>query len=397
MIKHVKTSVFILFASLVLSTPLLVAYFTNEKYETPKVFFVYSIGLTIMFLFSVYRVFAVKNKKLVFPHKPALAFLCASVLSTIFSTHFYTSFWGYYTRFNDSLFSYLIFFGIYFVAINFLNTAQKRILLDLTLLTLLPTGAYGLYQIMLGVPRIYSTFGQPNWYAAYLIMLLPLVMYKIISTRNKLFWSVLFLLGVANLVYTASLSGIAGFIISTSFFIVYFGKKLNPHIVFFLLCVFLLFGVLKADYIKNKLVDAVNLSGDSTQYALSDPGYVRLGLWKSGLKIAVSSPKNFLIGTGLETFAYQLPFYRDNSLNYSSEWNYILNKPHNYYLEVFIESGILGLVSYLALLIWSMLQKDKVLVAGLLGFYVSNFFGFPTIYTNLLFWLWLAFNTDTAR
>ncbi len=104
-----------------------------------------------------------------------------------------------------------------------------------------------------------------------------------------------------------------------------------------------------------------------------------------------------MIGTGLETFAYQLPFYRDNSLNYSSEWNYILNKPHNYYLEVFIESGILGLVSYLALLIWSMLQKDKVLVAGLLGFYVSNFFGFPTIYTNLLFWLWLAFNTDTAR
>ncbi len=107
--------------------------------------------------------------------------------------------------------------------------------------------------------------------------------------------------------------------------------------------------------------------------------------------MATSSPKNLLLGIGPETFPYEFPFFREDFLNYSSEWDFILNKPHNYYFEILVELGVIALVFYLLIMVKTLGHENKFMVAGVLGFYVTNIFGWPTVCTSLLFWIWLIF------
>ncbi len=143
-------------------------------------------------------------------------------------------------------------------------------------------------------------------------------------------------------------------------------------------------------YLKNRLGDALVLSTDPQSYKVSDPGLIRLGLWKGSLGMASSDLRSLVVGRGPETFAYEFPFFREDFLNYSSEWNFILNKPHNYYLEILVESGVLTLVAYLLLIGYTLKSKQHYLVAGLVAFYTSNVFSWPTVSTSLMFWIWLA-------
>jgi O-antigen ligase len=158
--------------------------------------------------------------------------------------------------------------------------------------------------------------------------------------------------------------------------------------------IFIVFGALNFGFIKDRVSDAVNISTDPESYNISDSGLIRVGLWRGSLSLATSSPKNFLVGTGPETFPYEFPFYRPDFLNYSSEWAFILNKPHNYYLEILTESGIFALVSYLVIVIKTIFVRrggmNRFLTAGLVGLFATSVFGWPTVYTSLLFWMWLA-------
>ena len=125
--------------------------------------------------------------------------------------------------------------------------------------------------------------------------------------------------------------------------------------------------------------------------SVSDPGYIRTELWAGTLKLFVSSPKNILFGTGPETFPYAFQEFRPLSLNYSSEWEFVFNKPHNYYLELLSTVGVLGTGAYLLVMKRAFRSPySPVLIA----FYVTNFFGWPTVATALFFWLILA-ETET--
>ena len=95
------------------------------------------------------------------------------------------------------------------------------------------------------------------------------------------------------------------------------------------------------------------------------------------------------MGTGPETYPYSFQPFRPIELNYSSEWSYLFNKPHNYYLEIWAESGLLGLVAYGVLFfkIFKYQTIDKRL--GLIGFAITNIFGWPVVATALVFWFWL--------
>ena len=106
--------------------------------------------------------------------------------------------------------------------------------------------------------------------------------------------------------------------------------------------------------------------------------------------MATSSPKVLFVGTGPETFPYAFQPFRTKILNYSSEWDFVFNKPHNYYLEILATMGILGLVSYGILMFKVLRTKHPFLVPSLVSLFVSNIFGWPTVATTLVFWIYLA-------
>ena len=355
-------------------------------------FFVYIAGSTLIFVFFL-RHLLFGGKKLAMPDKFVLFYLGLFSLSVLFSSNWYTSLWGYYSRFNGGLISVLVFFGIYIVAKNFLTKKNLSVIQDASLITLLPISLYAIFQIG-SASRVYSTLGQPNWLAAYLVFLMPLVVKRFIETKDKqkrVFWGATFLLAFAALWLTHSLSGLLGFIVGMSFLGFRMGRRLLSRRSLMFVSILLLFGLLNFSFFSQRISDALNFSDDPSSYNVSDPGTIRVGLWRGSWNMVTSGLKNFVVGIGPETFPYEFPFYRENSLNYSSEWDFILNKPHNYYLEILVESGFLALLAYLILVGKTVLTGEKFLSAGLLAFLVSNFFGWPTVSTSLLFWLWLAY------
>ena len=117
----------------------------------------------------------------------------------------------------------------------------------------------------------------------------------------------------------------------------------------------------------------------------------RFNFWKEALLIIEDYP---LFGSGLNTYSKIAPHYRINWGGY----------PHNCYLHMAAETGLVGLVSFLWLVLvflqwsWSRLAavRDRFLLsfalgglAGLSGFLVQCFFdtNLYSVQLNTLFWL----------
>ncbi len=106
----------------------------------------------------------------------------------------------------------------------------------------------------------------------------------------------------------------------------------------------------------------------------------------------------------METFAYSYYQYRPVAHNLTSEWDFLYNKAHNEYLNYLATTGIVGLLTYLAVIltfvVWSgrkilnLKSKNSLLIAALLGSYVSylvyNFFLFSVVIIAIFFYLFPA-------
>lgn len=471
----------LLYGLLVL-TPFLFSSAFNEAFEFPKMYFVYFVGSLLILLTVLGRLCNASDrvKTNEFNQPPtspddrqcsgsdqpshgfaylhggytflAGLFIFSFILSTMFSSHLYTSLWGYFSRFNGGLVSVLVFFGLYWTISQIKPKTQS--VLKTVALTMLPISLYSIMQHFgLGgtwttntTTRAFSTFGQPNWYATYCAMVLPIVLYLALnhsdpkqgsSVPNKSFlrvfgWYFLYALGFAGFWFAYSVSGIIGLLVSSALILV-LNKSATlknwPHLTVLLTvcCAIALTnpGIFKQrlnDVLKDVLTshsqpviqtnagtDMTNSPTETlpentqpadqtdsnpqtkpTEYNLSDSGFIRKGIWEGAVKLWLASPKNFFIGTGPETFPYEFQFFRPASLNYSSEWNYILNKPHNYYLELLSQNGLFGLLVYLAIIFKVLLAKHPALTPALVGLFITNIFGWPTVHTTLLFWTFLA-------
>jgi len=397
----------VLFNVLVFFTPLVFVTNTNELYEFPKIYFVYFIGITIFLVFCILLLFS--KVKVRFPSLPVLFYLSAAIISTIFSSHLYTSVWGYYTRFNGGLISIMVFVGIYLVFSSALKKDNISNILSLLTINSIPVSIFGISQHYAGVTRIYTTIGQPNWAAAYIAMIIPLTLFRYfrVNGRGVFLFGVIYLLEFACLWFTYSMSGFLGFLASLFVLFILNRKeflnkrvfvKAVPIVVLSVLIAVLNLGVFR-QRVEDILIDVRKVAFASV-YALenasavsnnlSDPGFIRTGLWEGTLKLATSSPKVLFVGTGPETFPYAFQPFRTKILNYSSEWDFVFNKPHNYYLEILATMGILGLVSYGILMFKVLRTKHPFLVPSLVSLFVSNIFGWPTVATTLVFWIYLA-------
>ncbi|NTU70173.1 hypothetical protein HGB13_05180, partial [bacterium] len=237
-----KSPFLTLLSILLFINPLVMSNATKELFEFPKMFFVYYVGTLIFAIFLTNIV--LKKQRIVWPSRIIFLYLLINLISTILSSHQYTSFWGYYSRFNEGMLSSLVYLGIYIVCINKLKISDFPGLMKVACLTLFPISLIGIMQHFgFGtgvVERVYSTFGQPNWLAQYLVMLLPLVLYLSI-TGFTMFWALLFITGFSCLWFTYSVSGIVGFIavslVSTTIF--YNKKLLNKKSLLRILTIYL--------------------------------------------------------------------------------------------------------------------------------------------------------------
>src|SRR5579872_4381360 len=237
------------FFLLIFLVPIIFTGNTSELFEFNKMWITFGFTLIIAASWISKMIIEKRVKILKTPLDiPILLFLLSQVISTIFSIDPHTSLWGYYSRFNGGLYSLLSYALLYFA---FVNTIEKKDVMKYVytgIASAVFVGLWGLpshfgydptcllFRGTLDVScwtvafqpkvRIFSTLGQPDWLAAYLVFMLMIstglgiIFWKI----KKQFLAWVFLgttaLFYADLLFTGSRSGFLAGVVSVALFVV---------------------------------------------------------------------------------------------------------------------------------------------------------------------------------
>lgn len=419
--------------------PLTFTTINSELFEFPKFILLLSGTLVISaaWITNLWQIKKLKFPSHLSPISLSVLFILATqTLSTIFSVHPYTSFWGYYSRFHGGLLTTICYTIIYFAALNWLDKKSTQKIIKITVATSFVVGLYAILE-RLGIDknlwiqdvqnRPFSTLGQPNWLAAYLI---PNIFLTLYLSQTKKFSShlssLIFLLLFAALLFTKSRSGFLGFALSYATYWILLARQLSFakikstffRIVILLVAILLIFGSpytpsLYSYFTRMIPVNYPTPQGTTLETGGTESGDIRKIVWSGALKLIAKYP---LLGTGPETFAYTYYWVRPLAHNLTSEWDFLYNKAHNEYLNTAATTGLIGLLAYLyfhyAVFAASLttIKKSKkmnqaedenlrhyypVLGASIVGFATTNFFGFSVIPVYLLMILLSALCTST--
>lgn len=460
-----QSAISLSFSTLLILLPLVFSSRTDELFEFNKIIVLYCATIAVGFLW-ILRMIAEKRRifRATTLGVPWVIFLISQILSTLFSMHSWTSWLGYYSRFNGGLASLLCYAVLYFA---FVSNARKK---DLSLLmqsALIGGGLAAIYaipehfghsiscwlmtgQVPMGVDcwvqdvqnRIFGTFGQPNWLAAYMIGLTPVsIAFAVQSWKTSkyksVFYSVLTGLFFTTLLFTKSRSGFLGLVLALFSFGIGLGvlfvlahrktalqslqSLLRSYAMPVILLAVLLGGLFTAygESVWRILVSSIGLhtaqlpklsnanstpelpSGTQLENGGTESGVIRSIVWSGAIQVWKRYP---LFGSGVETFAYSYYLDRPQAHNTVSEWDFLYNKAHNEWLNYLATTGAVGLISYLLLSFWIFfwvikkvflaLKKQRplfehtflpiALLSGLLAIHMSNILGFSTVAVSLL-------------
>lgn len=218
---------------------------------------------------------------------------------------------------------------------------------------------YGCYQGVVGVPvvanqqdllvnkgmpgRVYSFFDNPNNFAELLVMLTPFTYALFLNAKN---WrgkvAALFSFGVCGVAlgFTLSRSGWLGFALATVVFIAFWNWKLLPLLVALGICCI----PLLPQTIYNRILTIGNMKDTSTSY--------RFAIYKAS---GVLMQDYWLRGVGLgsdiltRTFRSYPPMFDGNFPIHT----------HNNYLQMWAETGLFGVLSFIAALLYQLKSGIK--------------------------------------
>lgn len=449
-----ETAIKYLYYILFFITPFAVFPFNSELFEFNKMLLIYTISILILGLWILRsmqegRIYIRKTPLDI----PFVLFLVSQALSTLFSIDRHTSFFGYYGRFNGGLLSTMTFIFLFYAYLSNIRTHA-----DIGIRRLLTiSGIVSILVVLWGLPgtfnhdlscllftskfdnscwtaqfkpaeRMFSTLGQPNWLGAYLAITLFTSVYLLLTTDKRMmrFLATLSMIfSYAGLLLSRSRSALGslvpGFILIGFYFLwVRFSEKKFPFekSLRFLLAglgglVILTFvlrtGIPKVDSILSfsflnrrveKSVDITSQQPASTKTdGVTDSLDIRKIVWEGALRLGNEYP---LFGTGAETFGYAYYSVRPVAHNLTSEWDYLYNKAHNEYLNMFATTGWFGILSLLTLclaFIWLLMRtlfkendrQKQFLCITLFSIFssilVTNFFGFSITVIQLYWYL----------
>ena len=381
------------------------------------------VYLTTTLITGLWLIKIIREKKIIFRRTlldiPLLIFLGSQILSTIFSIDTRTSLLGYYSRFNGGLFSSISYSILYWAFVS--NMTKEKVIKSIyfllfssmvvSIIAVLEHFGINLTCGLMGhglsscwiqdvQNRVFSTLGQPNWLATWLIALIPLILYKILDSKNikRIFLYFLSILLFAALLFTKSRSAILGFMAADLIFwtFAFFIKRKSvivPLIISNLFFIFL-FLIVSTPWNPTKIINSEKVQGPALETGGTESGTIRKIVWKGAFQIWLHYP---ILGSGPETFAFSYYQFRPVEHNLVSEWDFLYNKAHNEYLNIAATTGTLGILSYLYLAVMIFLvflKKPNLfsvsLAAGFSGILIANFFGFSTVSTQLQLFLFPA-------
>lgn len=326
---------------------------------------------------------------------PILAFVLVNLVSTLTSLSVFLSLEGFFFKLFEGV-------AIYFVIVDFYDNSEKiNRFLTALFFSIILISANGLYQYIFGTDfirgysfnghgGIQSSFGNPNDFAAWLVMIIPFVIAlaffwksewvacfskhikPIMKNARFLFLPVGFVLLVCLVLVGSRGAWLASLL---SLFFLGFILKSRKLIVVLLLVIFVIPFIIP-DRVKERAVSILNSNeiGGSIN--------IRLKLWREAMEIIEDFP---LLGTGPNTYSIVAPEYK----NESKTGFY----PHNSYLHMAAETGLLGIGAFLWIVLalfkttFHKIKKigndfERTLLAGFLAG-MAGFLAHSIVDTNL--------------
>lgn len=401
---------------------------TSELFEFNKMLVVYFFTVSISTTWLATLIITRRKVAVHWYFLVILVFLASILISTIQSIDVHTSIFGYYGRFNGGLLSLASYTILAFIFYNTFNRSTLLKLLPVSFGTSCIVLLWGLLsyfgfdltcQIFAGngfvncwsaqfnpQARMFSTLGQPNWLAMYLIVHFFIGIYFLLKNSPKLnralfrspkniFLFVILLLFVLGVYATKSRSGMLAFAFSSVLFVsIYLRRVYRKYNESTLLIVFSIVVFVFAN------VSVVYRSQANLQNAsITDSLTIRTIVWKGALSLANRYP---ILGTGPETFGYSYYFTRPIEHNDTSEWDFLYNKAHNEFIQYFATTGYVGGIAYLAfvfsgIVVLLTLLKNQVngiefmlpaiLLSGLVSLHISHFYGFSITISQLFLYM----------
>src|SRR3989344_5574413 len=384
--KLLDSVIWVCFLALVILTPLIFFSGNIEIFEVPKMHFVYFTATVV--LFAVLIKSAMEGKFLIPKNLPFfifLIFLASQIFATFFSIDQFTSIQGYPSRLNGGLLSQFAYLAIFYASLINLNFEKTKKLLIAAVLSSLFVSLWGIAGHFGRDPsclvladtltsdcwqeefnpklRIFSTLGQPNWLASYLVLILPFaIAFSMIFEKKVLknFFAATAIILFIALVMTTSRAGILGIFLALLILAVFAGRALiidNFKVIRIILFGFLAAILLFGSFLFARIGEIV--SRDQPQQPNSpiaqqpavtgtESSEIRLIVWQGAIAAFKKRP---ILGFGPETFAYSYYLYRPLSHNQTTEWNFFYNKAHNEFLNYLATVGGLGTLFYVSFLV----------------------------------------------
>lgn len=248
---------------------------------------------------------------------------------------------------------YFVFALSYFLIVNNIKTKNQWYnLVVLYVIAGLLVALYGIYQNYFVTftdtswvdedmfadikTRVYSTFDNPNVLGQYLVMVIP-VAFSLMWSEKKV-WTKAFYLGVtalmcACLIFTWSRAAWIGIILAIGFYMVMKDRRWSSLLVVALL----IMPFVLPESILSRITSLGNMKDSSTAY--------RFSVWLSSLRMAGDY---WLSGIGLGAGAFER-VYQKYALNGAG---FALHA-HNFYIQLVVEMGVLGIIIFAMLIISS--------------------------------------------
>lgn len=204
--------------------------------------------------------------------------------------------------------------------------------------------------------RVFSTLGNPNNYAEFLVLFMPFAFAfalgheKGTAKRRALLFGMLLPLGAILLTY--SRSGWIALVIAAAIFIMLYDRRLIP--------VFLILGVCALPFIPqniwNRILTIGNLNDSSSSY--------RVDIWTGCFKML---KEYWFTGVGLGTGGFAEIYPR-----FAVGESGVAPHSHMHFMEMLIELGVLGFVGYISLT-FSLIRRSFQAAAKSVSYGLRNY------------------------
>lgn len=239
------------------------------------------------------------------------------------------------------------------------------------------------------VDRIFSTFGNPIFFAAFLVVTIPIAVFKLIQEREssyKVLWFFILISYLIALYFTKTRAGWIAFIVSIIVFIfLSLDSKIKKLL---LILILIIFGFLFTLKTKNVW--------------MRQQGH--LLIWRDSLRMLLDKP---VLGVGLGSFHISFPDYASDELKkiWPQSQN-IVNDAHSEFVQILAETGIVGFGIFLWILFSVFHQAHQfykqhhdreefliytALFSSAVGLLVQNLFSVDMRFTISSFYLFAVF------